>query len=328
MERVLDLIVCSLGFLLAVPSSAPAQTIELDGKSFSVAKQVRARQYDLRFEFKPSPIPAGGLAAIFARTSKGHYELALRPRALEIRAVSGDQRSRILSAPHRVEELRTLRIRRLNDLLVVELNGEVAARAIDTSFDRGYALVQVGKGVPAAAKVELANRGPIFFSDDFMVTEEEAKKERGWRTLAGRWECESIRPEGKAEEESYFTRSANPFAYLGKARSRGSFAVAQTGKDWWSGYSLRASIKCAGEGGAGIAFGCAGEKDFWLVRLECRRRFAVPSPLRLIRIRGGKRELVAERYVRARHGHWYSLSTHVYHGRVRVHFLGDLVMDV
>ena len=132
-------------------------------------------------------------------------------------------------------------------------------RTVTKKILPGYVLVQMGDRVPLADKVSIRRRERVFFSDDFMVTPEEVRSDRGWRQPAGRWECRSIRPEDAAKGEAYYSRSANPFAFVGKPAGSG-FALASRGEQWWSGYLLRASVKCSGRGGncrgmAGVTMG-------------------------------------------------------------------------
>jgi len=318
--------------LFVLGAGARAAAVKIGGKEFLPARQAKGESYDAILDFAPAAKPPKEFSVIFAQGPNGHYEVTFGPKRVELAKVVKGARTVLGSGPTTFAPgaLRHLTLRRLEDLVVVIANGTVGCRAIDSTFSDGWVLVQAGAGVPQVQKAVIRRREAVFFSDDFMVSPKEVqdKVDRGWRELLGSWACKSIRPENVAKNKAYSTRSANPFAYLGKPASSKTYALSVTGENWWSGYSYHASVKCLDDGAAGLVFGCEGEGTFWLVRLECRSRFARPSRIRLVRMEGGTPKVIAEKFVRTRHGHWYSIGTEVYHGRVRVSFLGWPVMDV
>ena len=320
----------ALVLVLFAAAGAHGQTVKLSGREFLPVRQVTGEQYDVVLDVAAPSAPAKRFRVAFAHGPKGRYEVVFGDKSTELARVVKDVRTVLArnGAASLPRPLKHLTLRRLEDLVVVMANGAVVCRATDSALKGGWVLMQTGPGMPQATKATIRRREPVFFSDDFMVTKEEAKSDRGWRPVSGTWECKSVRPENVATSKAYTTRSANPFAYLGVPAPRDEFALSVRGEDWWSGYRYRASVKCLAEGAAGLAFGCEGADTFWLFRLECRGRFALPSRLQLVRVDRGRRRVVAERFVRARFGHWFSLGAEVYHGRVRLSFLGSPVMDV
>ena len=328
--RRLRRVILVLVALLAALTEARGQPVRLGNKSFLSVKRTTAKRYDADLRFTPPAALDKPFSVVFGQTAKGHYEATLDAGFAQLaRTVEGKRTVLTRNGSFRLRRpLETLTLRRVDDFVAVIVNDTVACRAIDSTFAKGEILVQTGPGTPQVGKATVRRREAVFFSDDFMVTPDEAKGDRGWRPLAGTWECKSIRPETTAKVEAYSTRSANPFAYLGKPPSYDAFALAAIGERWWSDYSCRVAVKCLADGAAGLAFGCQDEKTFWLVRLECGKRFAAPERLQLVRVEDGKPRVVREKFVRVRYGHWYLLAAEVYPGRVRVSFLGSPVMDV
>ncbi|MFH1731797.1 MAG: DUF2079 domain-containing protein, partial [Planctomycetota bacterium] len=312
------------------PAAARARALRIGGGEFLPAGNAAGKQYDAVIDFAAPHIAANEFAVIFAQGPAGHYEMTFgRISSRLVRVAKGTRTELARTGSVRVPRLlKRLTFRRLEDLAVVIADGSVVCCALDSTFADGRVLVPAEPGMPRAEKVTIQRRPPLFFSDDFMVTPDEAAADRGWRVLTGRWEFKSIRPKGAPKDEAYHTRSANPFVYLGKPAAPAKLALAAAGEPWWSGHSFRAALKSLGQGAAGLAFCIENEEAFWLVRLECGGRFELPARLQLIRTAAGKREVIAEKLVPARHGQWYELAAEVHHGRVRVTFLGSLVMDI
>ena len=318
------------GLLGLSAADARARAVKIDGTRFLPAGKTSAKSYDAVVDFAPPHAAAMEFSVLFAFGPEGGYEATFGRSGCRLSKVARGKRTVLArSASMRVPSmLKRLTLRRLDDLIVVIADGAVVCRALDTTFTGGSVLVPVGMKTPKAEKVGFRARRPVFFSDDFMVTPEEEAADRGWRPVKGRWRFKSIRPDNAPKDEAYHTRSANPFVYLGAPAAESPLALTATGEAWWSGYSLRAAVKCLGQGAAGVAFGVESPAEFWLVKLECSTRFEAPSRLQLIRMSRGRPRLISEKLVPARHGQWYDLAVEVDSGRVRVMFLGSPVMDV
>ena len=319
-----------LQLLLFGAHTSHAQSVKLSGRAYLPAKKASGERYDAVLYFAPTPAPLKQFSVIFGYNREGYYEVRFGPDGAELVRLAKKTRRTLAHdkaalLPH---PLRTLTVRRSGSLLAVLVNGRFVCRAIDSTFQGGFVLAESGPGLPKVERTVIQRREPLFFADDFMVTAQEAQTERGWNNLAGTWACKSIRSENAATKEAYYARSANPFAYLGKPSSYKTFALSVRGEPSWSSYSVRASLNSPGEGVGGLAFGCESAKTFWLIRLDFKSRFATPAPIQLVRVQDGRAEVLAERHVRVRRDHWYSLGAEVYHGRVRVSWLGTPIMDV
>ena len=318
------------GILGLSPTDLQARTVKIGGRKLLPAKTTNAKRYDAVVDFAPPHMALTKFAVLFAHGPAGHYEVLFGLSACRLARVVDGKRTVLARASSMgvPRFLKRLIFRRLDDLVVVIADGEVVCRALDTTFTGGSVFVPAGSGAPKAKKVTVRRRPPIFFSDDFMVTPDEANAPRGWQPVAGQWEFKSIQPEGAPRDEAYHTRSANPFVYLGRPAADSPFALTATGETWWSAYSFRAAVKCLGSGAAGITFDVEAPDAFWLLKLQCDTRFEIPSRLQLIRMFGRRPQVIAEKLVPAGYGQWYPITVEVDAGRVRVMLLGSPVMNV
>jgi hypothetical protein len=311
------------GLIAATP--ATAQVAKIDGRSYVPARSARSKTYDavIRYAKAKSPAP---FAVLFAHSKRGHYRAEFSAdRATLTKVVPGAKLVAWSSPFHLPQPVETVTLRRLRHLVVVLVNGRVAVQALDTTLDAGRVLVDVTKGAPRPTKATVSPREPLVFTDDFMVTAEEAKEYRGWEVLAGTWDTKSTREDEKTQQ-AYIERSSNPFAYQGTPKD-GAAALTVTGDATWCSYQAGVSVKCLAGGAAGLAFACEDAKNYWLVRLDCADRFDVARPLRLVRVVDGKRTEVAKTWVRARTERWYALGAEIRHGCVRVQFQGATVLE-
>jgi hypothetical protein len=319
-----------LGAALALCAVASGQNVELARKSYVPLKLAKSDRYDATIKYKPLPAINSGFSAVFAYGREGYYRVKVLADHVSLERIDPDgtlELARSKRDPGAVP-VKELTFRRLGDAVVVLVDRRVTCQAIDATYGKGYVLAQEGALQPQVASALVWRREPVAFSDDFMVTAEEAENDRGWREISGTWKCVTVRDDTRAASKAYIERSANAFVYLGSPSSASSYALSARGEEWWSNYSLRAAIKCSTRAAGGLVFGCTAADTFWLVRLDCPARLEGPCRLQLVRMERGKKSVVKEVWVRARAGRWFALGTEVYAGRVRVLFQGHVVMDV
>ncbi len=322
-----------IGVILFACTAAMGQTVNLAGETYLPLRLSRTSQYDATVRYKPLERAERAFSALFAYTAEGYYRVTVAADQVRLERVDVKTPGKAVmlargTRPKGASPVRELTFRRMADKLVVLVNGRVLCSALDATYAGGHVLVQVGPGQPEAASASAIPREPILFSDDFMVTGEEAQSDRGWREVKGSWKCVTVRDEKRAASRAYIQRSANAFVYLGHAESEGSYALSVRGEPWWSRYSLRASVQCQPGGAGGLVFGYVAADTFWWLQLVPSGRLEGPSRLQLMHMEKGEKKVVSEVSVCARSGRWFALGVEVLTGRVRARFQGHVVMDV
>lgn len=127
------------------------------------------------------------------------------------------------------------------DRLTTVVNGNLTGIAALKTRSVGG---RVGTSVVGSATVEqlrVQEVEPVYFTDDFMRTEEESGE---WKTVSGQWRTKSIETVNPDP-----VRSANPFSYYSVAAGK---SITVAGRWFWDSYLYRVSVKPEAPGAVGL----------------------------------------------------------------------------
>ncbi|MFQ5808605.1 MAG: hypothetical protein ACE5JM_03210, partial [Armatimonadota bacterium] len=137
---------------------------------------------------------------------------------------------------------------------------------------------------------------PPYFVDDFARREGDSG---GWEVMAGRWKVDST--EGTPD------KGANPFSY---EFASASYAIAAAGHWFWDDYAVSASAKWT-DGAAGLCCHYEDPENHLLFELRPGNGADASGMASLVRVRGGEREVVAQRPTECSVEQWYRLGMRV-----------------
>lgn len=300
---------CRAGEAPAWPALKPAAPLPA---ALKLLDDTTSGDFDLRLHYGQRS-PAGWQAVVlFDRKDDANaYRLSLAPGRTSLARVQlGLELELAAGEGIGTAKAGTLLVRRRGALLELFAGGHLLLAAHDDTFTEG------GAGYGSAGGFSFDNARlqpvePVYFSDDFMRTEEE----RGdWEALSGKWQVKSLRNA---------IRSPNAFTYFGQGGS--SPAVSLTGEWFWSDYQFGASAMGTGTRALGIV-ACHQDKENYLLFEWTARAGSAAGDRRLVAVRQGKREVLAQGRGGYRPGHWYDLALSVQGGDVRAYVDGSLVL--
>ena len=183
-----------------------------------------------------------------------------------------------------------LRLLRQGGHILLALNHSRVAGAFDETYKAG----KIGIGAigrhSEILSTSLRPLPEVFFTDDFMRSEEEQGQ---WTIISGEWKVSSI-------ENSL--RSINAFSFQGKAKKGAALAVA--GYSSWNDYLLRLACKPQEKAAVGVAFCFIDESNYHLFRWEGGAK----GKCQIIEVRDGKRSSLMEFDGGFQPGVWYQIE--------------------
>ena len=264
---------------------------------FPLGDEITPDQFDVVFTLKaPSPWPAQARlqVALCMRDEGNFYYADFAGARATLGSCAGGKRSP-LSAPVPLGEresedgfmLYEIAIQRRARLLQLVCDGRRLTAAYDDRLGRGK--VALAASEPLEAQDLTAQPvADIHLDDDFAREPDESGE---WEVLSGEWKSS-----GESIKRPKPQLSANPFSYHVKAEGR---ALAATGYDFWSGYSVRTAVKPAAEGVVGLALNFTDPENCYLLRWS-RAGAADPANagptgrLQLVRVQAGSWSVLAE----------------------------------
>jgi len=148
------------------------------------------------------------------------------------------------------------------------------------------------------------------FADDFM---RQPNTPDAWTPESGDWHVVGIGNEAQ---------SINGF-YL--AGSGAATAVTGTGEEWWEDYAAGAAVRLEDGATCGLCILHHGKGDYLAFMADAAQRPA--ASLRLVRVRGGKEALLAQRSGGVVPGQWYRLTLRLHAERLEALLDGEPVLQ-
>lgn len=283
----------------------PDATLSVGGASFQVLQVAEDPEWCYRFDVLPTQGKTGSrtVKLLFGYEDSAHYyALTLGARsALLTRRVGGRFRK---LASYAGAVLATtgptpVVLRRAASMVYVTVQGQRILGVMDSTFGAGRIALQATMPPVQVKEAHYQATADIVFGDDFMRTA--GQQDLGeWTKVRGNWRFHSVKETNKAAD---FRLSVNPFSLGGHSTD---WALVTAGYWFWDDYTCAVSVKSDGAR-CGLVFGYQGEAAFHLVRMDLSDRELGPRKVELLRVRGGKREVLAEDYVYAAAGQWFRL---------------------
>ncbi|MFA4028692.1 MAG: hypothetical protein GDYSWBUE_000733 [Candidatus Fervidibacterota bacterium] len=165
----------------------------------------------------------------------------------------------------------------------------------------------------AVTTVSLQPAGEVYFSDDFMRLENEGSD---WHVISGDW---------KVRASNNPLRSANAFTYF--ARSKGGAAISVTGYEFWSDYSIQASVRCMDASSIGLIACWTDPQNYYLFRWTGSDGKSV-GRRQLLKRHMGKLTTLFDAQGGFIPGQWYEVRIEASLNSIRVYIDGHKVCEV
>lgn len=276
------------------------------------------RQHDVRLAL-PDGSPREFLFAL--QDAEHGYRLALADGETRLERLDGGTARRIASAatalgdgPHEL----ILRLRESS--LYVLLDGRYLLDVMDGVYRGGQVAVPEADGLTIAAD-GYQPAEDIFFSDDFMRTEQQ--QQLGvWQHVHGEWRFYSV---SETNPRADVRLSVNPFS-LGLHSPDAEPAAVTAGYPFWSDYDASVAIRSRGAV-AGIIACYRAPGDYWLLRADFRERTLRPRRIELVRVKDGAETVLRGGSTLLMADQWYRLGIRLRGPRLQCYLDGALVFD-
>jgi hypothetical protein len=205
-------------------------------------------------------------------------------------------------------------VRTLPDLRVF-VDGQLAARASDSTYLDGTCAWATEDARADLRDVLVQPREPLLFADDFTRT---AAEPSAWTPERGKWVNQSADgPRAGNSGLSLVCKAGSPMS------------VATTGSWFWSDYRTQVSCYPLGAGEVGVwSHRSAPDRGYVLSLRTPSGAAGRPGTLRLVRMDGKGRCLLGEARVPARPRQWYRLGLTVAGGRLEASLDGARLLTV
>jgi hypothetical protein len=270
------------------------------------------RDFDVRFSARATNGKGEARLRLNGQENGDGYELLLSPTRLRLTRVEAGLQFGLLdlSAVRLNGKPTSFLLKRRQQAVTLVADDTIVARAFDATFSRG-AVGYASDGV-VVTDVRVQPVEELFYTDDFMKPAGEMGE---WEVLSGKWAINSL---------DNPVLSSNAFSMLGTAV--GAPALCAAGSWFWDNYAYAASVQGTGDGAIGIAFCVQDPGNYYAVRWEPMRETGSRGKRQLLRVRDGKRTVLAESFGGFLPSQWYRLDATVGEGSARVRIDGNLVL--
>ncbi|NLW49699.1 MAG: hypothetical protein GXY85_02505 [Candidatus Brocadiaceae bacterium] len=324
-------------FVLAfVSGPAAGQVLDVHDRTYVVVGRCDHPTYSARLALGPLPgrESVDGLSVLFGADEAGRgyrFEADRTGWALHCLTAAGPRELAAGSrSPLPQAGPLTLLIKRRAWLVTVAADGHVLAEVADADRLAGDILaVDPALCAPAGEPV-LQAVAALRFADTFMRPQDEMSLGQ-WTAQCGLWQLHSVRDDPESTraagegKEPQNERSANPFCISGSADGVG---VLTTGYWFWDDFDLTAALRNEGADAAGLAFDVRGPDDMFVLRWDGVRETTGPTPIRLLRVKGGETRELACAWVNGRREQWYRLAVRTCGRRIRAYLDDAPILDL
>ncbi len=324
------IVLCLAGIVL----DGREKQLRLGDKTFRIDRNVRRRTWNLTWPIPPFPGSAAAgepLEFVFAHRGSGQYRLELGGGQWRLLRRGGGEEEILLDTgpiPFQPgEEWGELVLKRRARRISGILGGRHLFRVFETGDGRGTAASRAPPGrTIGSVKLQAIAVEEMIFRDDFLRSGDE-QAEGAWQLAGGTWRLQSSADEwrgGSPLDPMNTARSPNPFVYRGTGSPR---AIALAGQPFWDDISASISVRSQG-GKAGWLFAYRGPEDYYVLWWEPTGRWEEPCRFAIERIRGGKRDVLAEARFLGQREQWYRIGIDLHGGEISAGLQGSRVLQV
>lgn len=325
---------------LAILSPGAAETIHLGQNNYVSIQETPHDRYIISLTaVRKKERRLRDLECLLSFRDEANFcRLSLSQKKASIHIVKNGESKEIASSKgHHLSgsESQEILIWRSAHLVSISVNGTLALHLLDEEVRGGKFLIGMQDDLDIT-RFQYLPEEPIFFSDAFMVTDEQNLEDTVWKQITGEWKLLSVRDrvretnedprvkqnQGRREPEP--ERSANPFSLFSGSKEA---SLIVTGFPTWANYYAETSAKTDG-GKMGLVFGYESPEDYFLLRFTQKMPFPSATTLELVRKSGNDEEILGERQLLSRAGNWYKLHARIVGGRIRAGVDGVSVFDV
>lgn len=301
------------------------RTAALDGDRYKLSPGPKAKAFNLRFRIVVKDAEAGGQAiapvvrvALNYQSPADYYRVHLGAARVSIAKVEAWQARPVgisssggLADRQHVEVV----IKKREDRIAVVLDGITVAKAYDDSLAGGQIGVWLSSPAIVFEEVRCQPIGEVYFSDDFMRGSEQASE---WETVSGRWRLNTL---------DNVSMSSNAFSFEGKASD--GLGLVVVGHWFWDDYVFKVACQKHSDEPIGVCFCYRDQDNYHLVRWG-RAGKGKPDveKVQLLRVRQGKKVVLAEEVMELRTHQWYELRAHIADGTARISVDDNLILRI
>ena len=272
-----------------------------------------ASRLNFRFCFKALARPVALRALVNCQDPKSYYYVEFADERVRLGRVEHELELRIgtqkrMSADH--GDVHEVVIKRRDADLVVVVDGELAARAFDSTFTGGQLGLGVQRDSAEISGVRVQPVDDVFFADDFMRAETDHSP---WEVEAGAWRICSL---------SNPSLSSNAFYYVGKGASS---AASVAGHWFWDNYRVEVSVQPRSDAAFGLYFCYRNPENHFLFTCD---NDPVDPARKIVRTFHGDSTVVARSSGGFLRHQWYRLRADVTDGRAQIYLDDNPVLAV